>query len=43
MEYPVINKQIAVNPIAICNPNGSIMYSTHDAELDIPNLPIAIQ
>jgi hypothetical protein len=42
IEYPVINKRIALNPIAIRNPNGSIMYSTtHDAELDIPNLPLS--
>jgi hypothetical protein len=30
-----------MKPIAIQNPNGSIMYSTHEAELDMPNLPLA--
>ena len=39
--YPVINKRIATNPIAIRNPNGSIMHSTHIAELDLPTLPLA--
>jgi hypothetical protein len=37
----VINKRSALNPIAIRNPNGSIMYSTHEAELDLPLLPKA--
>ena len=38
---PVINKRPANPPIGIENANGSIMYSTHEAELDIPNLPLA--
>jgi hypothetical protein len=38
---PVVNKRPAANPIAIHNPNGTIMYSTHTAELDIPHLPLA--
>ena len=38
---PVINKRLANPPIGIENANGSIMYSTHEAELDIPNLPLA--
>jgi len=38
---PVVNKQPATHPIAIHNPNGTIMYSTHTAELDIPHLPPA--
>jgi hypothetical protein len=38
---PVINKRVAIHPIAIRNPNGSVMYSTHEAELDIPGLPDA--
>ena len=37
---PVINRRIADRPIAITNPNGTVMYSTHVAELDIPQLPI---
>ena len=38
---PVINKRPANPPIGIENVNGHIMYSTHEAELDIPNLPLA--
>jgi hypothetical protein len=38
---PVKNKQHAIPPITIRNPNGSIMYSTHTAELDVPGLPPA--
>ena len=38
---PVLNKRPATVPIAIRNPDGSIMYSTHDAELDLPLLPLA--
>jgi hypothetical protein len=30
-----------MNPIGIANPNGTIMFSTHAAELDLPNLPLA--
>jgi hypothetical protein len=41
MNGPTINKQITNNPIAIYNPNGTVMYSTHTAELDIPALPLA--
>mgnify|MGYP000844552177 FL=1 len=36
---PVTNKKIAVVPLAIYNPNGAIMYSTHTAEIDVPHLP----
>jgi hypothetical protein len=35
----VINKRRTSNPINIRNPNGSIMRSTHEAELDLPHLP----
>ena len=38
---PVHNKRIASVPIAIHNPNGEIMYSTHTAELFLPDLPLA--
>jgi hypothetical protein len=38
---PVVNKRIASTPLAIHNPKGSIMYSTHVANLDIPHLPAA--
>ena len=37
----VINKRPASRPIGIANPNGSIMYSSHEAELDLPSLPLA--
>jgi hypothetical protein len=38
---PVVNKRPASNLLAIHDPNGAIMYSTHTAELDIPHLPPA--
>lgn len=38
---PVINTRPTANPIAIQNPNGSVMHSTHEAELDLPALPPA--
>jgi hypothetical protein len=41
IQYPVVNKRIATKPIAIQNPNGSIMSSTHEAELDMAHLPLA--
>jgi hypothetical protein len=40
-ELPVINKWPTINPISIRNTNGSIMHSTHEAELDMPMLPAA--
>jgi hypothetical protein len=40
-ELPVINKWPTLNPISIRNANGSIMHSTHDAELDMHMLPAA--
>jgi len=36
---PVVNKQRAVVPLAIYNPNGAVMYSTHTAEINVPSLP----
>lgn len=36
---PVINCIPSANPIPIHNPNGSIMWLTHEAKLDIPALP----
>jgi hypothetical protein len=38
---PVINKRRSLNPIHIRNPNGTIMISTHEADLDLPMLPPA--
>ena len=38
---PVINVRPSVMPIAIRNPNGTVMYSTHDAELNLPSLPLS--
>jgi hypothetical protein len=38
---PVHNKLIATSPIAIRNPNGEVMYSTHTAKLHLPGLPLA--
>jgi hypothetical protein len=35
----LINQKPALTPIAIRNPNGSIMYSTHIADLNIPSIP----
>jgi hypothetical protein len=40
-DIPVHNKHLATTPIAIHNPNGNVMYSTHIAELDLPGLPLA--
>jgi hypothetical protein len=39
----VINKQIAVLPLAIYNPNSSIMYSTYTAEINVLHLPRAVR
>ena len=36
---PVLNKRITDNPITVRNPNGALMYSTHKAELNFPQLP----
>jgi hypothetical protein len=36
-----LNKCPTLNPITICNLNGSIMMSTHEADLDLPMLPHA--
>ena len=41
LQTPVINKRPTRTPIAVRNANGSIMYSTHEAELDFPDLPPA--
>jgi hypothetical protein len=41
LEAHTINQRPTTNPIAIHNPNGSVMYSTHEAELDMPMLPLA--
>jgi hypothetical protein len=41
IDTPVINKVIATAPIAVRNPNGSLMHSTHEAELFLPGLPLA--
>jgi hypothetical protein len=38
---PVHNKLLATSPIAIRNPNGEVMHSTHTAELHLPGLPLA--
>jgi hypothetical protein len=37
----VINKKIAVVPLAIYNPNGAVMYSMHTAEINVPHLPFS--
>jgi hypothetical protein len=36
-----VNKRPTTHPIGIANPNGTLMYSTHEADLDLPNLPLA--
>ena len=41
IDAPVLNKRPTLNPITIHNPNGSVMMSTHEAELDLPMLPPA--
>lgn len=40
-DTPVLNKRPAIHPITIHNPNGTIMHSTHIAELNVPTLPLA--
>jgi hypothetical protein len=37
----VINKRVTSWRLGIANPNGTNMYSTHEAELDTPSLPLA--
>ena len=41
IQTPVINKRPTLQPITVRNANGSLMHSTHEAELDFPNLPPA--
>jgi hypothetical protein len=36
IDAPVINIRPTRHPITIQNPNGSLMVSTHEAELDLP-------
>jgi hypothetical protein len=38
---PVVNKQLATKPIPVQVATGSVIYSTHTAELLIPSLPCA--
>jgi hypothetical protein len=35
VDTPVINKVLATAPIAVRNPYGSIIHSTHEAELSL--------
>ena len=37
---PISNLCPATHPITIRNPNGSIMHSTHEAKLNLPQLPL---
>ena len=41
LQTPVINKRLTRTPIAVRDPNGTLMHSTHEAELDILALPPA--
>jgi hypothetical protein len=34
INWPVVNKRPTKNPIHVANPNGAIMTSTHEGELD---------
>ena len=36
---PIINMRAAENPITIKLPDGSLIYSTHIGNLDIPWMP----
>jgi hypothetical protein len=38
---PILCKWPSNPPIGIHNPYGNIMYSTHEAKLDLPALPLA--
>ena len=40
LDLPVLNRRPTTSPITIANPNGTLMHSTHEGELDIPGLPI---
>jgi hypothetical protein len=40
-DAPVVNCRPTKNPISIRIPNGEIMRSTHEAEIDVPLLPAA--
>ena len=40
-DMPVHNKRIATLPIAVHNPNGEVMSSTHTAKVYLPSLPLA--
>ena len=40
---PAINIKRASNPISIIQPDGKELVSTHDCEIDDPNLPKAAQ
>mmetsp|Transcript_15467 Transcript_15467/g.22410 ORF Transcript_15467/g.22410 Transcript_15467/m.22410 type:complete len:123 (-) Transcript_15467:70-438(-) len=37
---PVVNKRPTSIAIAITNPNGKIMYSTHEAKLNLPSFSL---
>ena len=41
LDAPVTNKQIANDPITVIQPDGYTMTSTHDSDLDLPQLPRA--
>ncbi len=40
---PVCNKRQTTTPLTIHTPLGAIIHSTHEAELDCPSLPPAVQ
>jgi len=39
---PICNKHPTTAPITIHTPSGTIMHSTHEADLDLPGLPAAL-
>ena len=39
IDAPITNVQVATHPISIHTPSGAILTSTHEGELDLPNLP----
>jgi hypothetical protein len=38
---PVLNRCLSASPVAIANPNGSTMCSTHKGEMDLPTSPLS--
>ena len=40
IKAPIINRTRTTKPLAITTANGAVIYSSHTAELNLPNLPL---